>query len=408
MADLRPLAALRPRPELAGRICELPYDVVTTEEAACLARGNPLSFFRVSKPEIALPVGADPHDPAVYALGRQAFLALRRDGALVQDPVPSFYLYRQVMGAHTQTGLVALASCEAYRQGDIRRHELTRVDKEDDRVRHIEALDAQTGPAFLVCRNWDGFERLTAEGTAGPCAVDFVAADGVRHQAWALTDESGVRSVQGLFASVRRLYIADGHHRTAAASRVDRARDGGGGADRFLAVVFPHDQVQILPYHRLVRDLGGGSVEALLRGLRKMGDLRPLRSGTPAGGIHRVGVYLAGAWYELQFHESLYADRKGIELLDVALLQRHVLGPLLGIDDPRTSSRIAFVGGERGTAELESRVSSGEAICAFAMCPTRIEELLAVADAGEIMPPKSTWFEPKLRDGMFSYVLNAG
>jgi uncharacterized protein (DUF1015 family) len=405
MASLKPFAALRPKPELASRICELPYDVMSSEEARQIAAGNPLSFLHVSKPEIDLPPGTDLYAPEVYARGRENFQQLLADGALRQDAQPCFYLYRQVMGRHSQLGLVAAASCEEYLAGVIKKHELTRIDKEDDRVRHIETLNSQTGPVFLTCRATAKLDELVTTKTAESPDIDFTAADGVRHTSWGIADAPTIQTIEQIFAQVPFLYIADGHHRSAAAARVFQRRRGAGHSARFLAVIFPHNQMQILPYNRALKDLNGLSAAQLLEQLdgvfvlqKNSGVARPSRQ-------HQLGLYLEGAWHTLTFREHFARTKDPVEKLDVTLLQNYVLGPLLGIDDPRTSKRIQFVGGIRGPAELERLVNGGEYACAFSMFPTGIEDLMAIADAGGIMPPKSTWFEPKLRDAMFCHLI---
>ncbi|MCX6904646.1 MAG: DUF1015 family protein, partial [Verrucomicrobia bacterium] len=317
---------------------------------------------------------------------------------------PCFYLYRQVMGSHSQTGLVAVASCEEYLQGMVRKHELTRPDKEDDRVRHIEALNAQTGPVFLVYPALPAINALVRAKTAGPPVVDFVAADGVRHSAWTLAEPEEARLVQSAFARLPRLYIADGHHRSAAAARVYQSRHGAGRSGLFLAVIFPHDQVRILPYNRVLKDWNGQAPEAVWKKLKEIFDLSASGQATPAA-KHEICVYTDGQWRTLKFRRELTCSSDPIERLDVTLLQRHVLGPIFGIDDPRTSKRIDFVGGIRGPGELERLVNSGRFVCAFSMFPTSIADLMTIADAGGIMPPKSTWFEPKLRDAMFCHMI---
>lgn len=402
MATLRPFPALLPKPELAARLCELPYDVMSSEEARALAAGNPLSFLHVSKPEIDLPPGTDLYSPAVYAKGAENFSRLIADGALVPDAQPCFYLYRQIMGGHAQTGLVAAASCQEYLDGIIRKHELTRPDKEHDRVRHIEALNAQTGPVFLTYPAVAAVDAFVAQRTAGAPSADFTAADGVRHTSWRVADAEGIRFVAEAFAQIPFLYIADGHHRSAAAGRVFQARKGAGGSGGFLTVIFPHNQMQILPYNRVLKDLNGHPPEALLAKLDAVFIITDPGQPTPAR-KHALGLYLGGRWRTLHFRPHFAATSDPIEKLDVTLLQKYVLAPLFGIDDPRTSRRINFVGGIRGTAELERLVDGGEYACAFSMFPTDITDLMAIADAGGIMPPKSTWFEPKLRDGMFCH-----
>lgn len=404
MATLKPFEALRPKPELAPKICELPYDVMSSEEARGMAAGNPLSFLHVSKPEIDLPPGVDLYSPEVYAKGRENFRKLIDSGALAQDPAPAFHLYRQTMGAHSQLGLVAAASCQEYLDGIIKKHELTRVDKEDDRVRHIETLDSQTGPVFLTYRSVKEIDARFAALTQAPPVVDFTAPDGVRHTAWMVAAPDDIAFIEGAFAKVPFLYIADGHHRSAAAARVFQSRSGAGASGRFLTVTFPHDQMQILPYNRVVKDLKGMTLEQLLGKLEGLFTIRRPGAARPAT-KHQLGFYAAGSWLTLEFKPALTSVPDPIERLDVTLLQKHVLAPLLGIDDPRTSKRVHFVGGIRGTAELEKLVDSGEFACAFSMFPTRITDLMEIADAGGIMPPKSTWFEPKLRDAMFCHMI---
>jgi len=404
MATLKPFAALRPRPELASRICELPNDVMSPEEARQIARDNPLSFLHVSKPEIDLPAGTDLYSPAVYAKGKENFESLIAQGSLRQDAQAGFHLYRQVMGKHTQTGLVAVASCEEYLRGVIKKHELTRPDKEDDRVRHIETLNSQTGPVFLTYPARKAVDDFVAERTAGIPEIDFTAADGIRHSAWPVSDQAGIRFLEQQFAGIPCLYIADGHHRSAAAARVFQSRKGSGHSAFFLSVIFPHNQMQILPYNRVLKDLHGLGAQDLLARLERVFVIgEPGQAGPSAR--HDLGFYLAGHWRTLSFRPELASSTDAYESLDVTLLQKHVLAPIFGIEDPRTSKRVGFVGGIRGTAELERLVDSGDYACAFSMFPTGIEELMTIADAGGIMPPKSTWFEPKLRDAMFCHLL---
>ncbi len=404
MATIKPFAALRPQPELASQICELPYDVMSSEEARETARGNPLSFLHVSKPEIDLPPGTDLYSAEVYAKGAENFSRLIGQHALRLDGRPAFYLYRQIMGSHSQTGLVAAASCQEYLDGVIKKHEFTRPDKEDDRVRHIETLNSQTGPVFLTYRADPALDAFVAARTAREPAVDFTAKDDVRHTAWVVDDAEGLALVEGAFARIPALYIADGHHRSAAAGRVHQSRRGAGESGRFLTVIFPHNQMQILPYNRVLKDLNGMTPEQLREKLAAIFDVVPDGCAQPTG-KHELGFYLGGRWTQLRFRTELTSDADPIGRLDVTLLQRHVLAPLFGIDDPRTSKRINFVGGIRGTGELERLVDRGEYACAFSMFPTSIEDLMTIADAGGIMPPKSTWFEPKLRDAMFCHMI---
>ena len=419
MATIKPFAALRPKPGLAPQICELPYDVLSSDEARAIAAGKPLSFFPVSRPEVDLPPGTDACAPEVYAKGADNFQKFIRDGVLQQDAQPCFYLYRQVMGKHTQTGVVALASCEEYLSGLIKKHELTRVNKEDDRVRHTEALNSQTGPIFLAHCGGDVLDKFIAKKTSKKPDVDFTAADGVRHASWTIFDADGIKFIGQTFAGMQRLYIADGHHRSAAAARVFQGRNGAGGSGFFLAVIFPHDQIQILPYNRVLKDLNGWMPEQLMEILGAAFIINPDASPAPAR-RHEFGFYIQGKWHTLDFREKfleldrpdenlksehLRKKKEPVDGLDVTLLQEHILKPVFRIDDPRTSRRIHFVGGIRGTAELERLVDSGEFACAFSMFPTGMDDLMAVSDSGGIMPPKSTWFEPKLRDGMFCHLI---
>jgi uncharacterized protein (DUF1015 family) len=407
MIAIKTFAALRPKPDLAAKICELPYDVMSSEEARELAAGNPLSFLHVSKPEIDLPSGTDLYSAQVYEKGKENFQRLIAQGALRQDQQPCFYLYRQIMGKHSQVGLVAAASCEDYLRGAIKKHELTRPDKEDDRVRHIETLNSQTGPVFLVYRASKSIDALVTTRIAEPPEIDFTAGDGVRHSAWVLRAQPDLQLLQTEFARLPALYIADGHHRCAAAARVFQSRKGAGESASFLSVIFPGNQVKILPYNRVLKDLNGLSAEQLSKQLSATFVIHPPSSsfkGEPTR-KHELGLFLGGQWHRLEFRPAVSNAPNPIDQLDVTLLQKHILGPLFGIDDPRTSKRVNFVGGIRGTAELEKSVSSGEYACAFSMFPTDIADLMSIADAGGIMPPKSTWFEPKLRDAMFCHML---
>ena len=405
MATLKPFAALRPKPELAAQICELPYDVMSSEEAREMAAGKPLSFLHVSKPEIDLPAGTDLYSPAVYAKGAENFASLISQGALKQDAKPNFYLYRQIMGKHSQVGLVAAASCEEYLANIIKKHELTRVDKEDDRVRHIEALNSQTGPVFLTYRASENFDAFVTKKISETPAVDFSSADGVRHTSWTISAPEEISFVETQFAQIPTLYIADGHHRSAAAGRVFKARNGAGHSGQFLAVIFPHNQMQILPYNRVLKDLNGLTPRELILKLENIFETIRVGEATPKA-KHQLGLFIEGKWQRLNFKREFIMGKNLIDGLDVTLLQQLVLAPIFGIDDPRTSKKINFVGGIRGTAELEKLVTSGEYACAFSMFPTSIEDLMQIADAGGIMPPKSTWFEPKLRDAMFCHMIS--
>ena len=405
MAKIRPFPALRPKPELAQQICELPYDVMSSEEARQIAANNPLSFLHVSKPEIDLPTGTDLYAPEVYAKGQENLQKLIAQDALRQDRTACFYLYRQIMGAHSQIGIVAVASCEDYLKGDIKKHELTRPDKEDDRVRHIETLSSQTGPVFLTYRASVAIDAFVNRKIEEQPDVDFTAADGVHHTSWRVGDGGSIDAIEREFAKISALYIADGHHRSAAAARVYQARRNNPNAGWFLTVIFPHNQMQILPYNRVLKDLNGMTPAQLLEKLDGIFVLQKSSGKAQPARKHELGLFLEGVWHTLTFREHFVRTNDPIEKLDVTLLQKFVLAPLFGIDDPRTSKRINFVGGIRGTGELEKLVKSGDYACAFSMFPTKIEDLMTIADAGGIMPPKSTWFEPKLRDAMFCHMI---
>ncbi len=404
MATVTPFAALRPDPELAARVCELPYDVMSSEEAKAMAAGNPLSFLRVSKPEIDLPEGTDLYSDAVYQRGRENFQKLICDGTLRCDASPMFHLYRQVMGGHCQIGLVGLASCQEYLNDIVKKHELTRPDKEDDRVRHIESLDAQTGPVFLTYKADPAIDALVSRLTSAAPEIDFTAPDGVRHSSWPVAEMADIDFLIAAFAEMPALYIADGHHRSAAASRIFQSRKGAGGSAGFLTVIFPHDQMNILAYNRVLKDLNGHTPADILVALGRVFEITENSAPVPTE-KHQLAFYLAGKWHGLTFKPEFTSGRSAIDLLDVSLLQTEILAPLFDIQDPRTSKRISFVGGIRGTAELEKLVDSGEFACAFSMFPTGIVDLMDIADDGGIMPPKSTWFEPKLRDAMFCHLL---
>lgn len=406
MADIQPFAALRPKTDLADQICQLPYDVMSSAEAREMASGKPLSFLHVSKPEIDLPDGTDPYADEVYQKGSDNLQKLIQEGALFRDDKPKFYLYRQIMGNHSQVGLVAAASCQEYDDSIIKKHEFTRPDKENDRVRHIESLSAQTGPVFLTYKASADLDALFSKHIENEPDVDFTAEDGVRHTSWEIADDETISKVQTSFQQIPYLYIADGHHRSAAASRVFAARNGADKSGYFLTVIFPDHQMQILAYNRSVKTLNGLSPSQLLDKLDLVAKIVPENTDVTPNSKHEFGMYLSGQWYRCTFRDHLLETKDPIALLDVSLLQNHLLSPLLGIDDPRTSYDISFIGGIRGTKELVKLVDSEEYQVAFSMFPTSIHDLMDVADQDGIMPPKSTWFEPKLRDAMFSYVLD--
>lgn len=368
-----------------------------------MAQGNPLSFLHVSKPEIDLPPGVDAYSPQVYAKGRSNFDGLINQGALRQDASPCFYLYRQIMDGRSQAGFVGVASCQEYLNGIVKKHEFTRPDKEDDRVRHIESLNSQTGPVFLVYRDSQPLNAISARVLGTNPDIDFTATDDVRHTAWVISDSAAVSEISRQFEMVPALYIADGHHRSAAAARVATARKGSGESGLFLSVIFPASQVRILPYNRVLKDLNGNSPAQILQKLVEIFDIADNAAAPKRQ--HELGFYMQGKWRTLNFRAEIATNPDRAENLDVTLLQRLVLEPVFGIEDPRTSKRINFVGGIRGTKELEKLVDSGDYACAFSMFPTSIEDLMAIADDNGIMPPKSTWFEPKLRDAMFCHMI---
>lgn len=406
MALLRPFAAYRPPPAVAVRVASPPYDVINTAEARALASGEPASFLHVSRPEIDLPEGTDEHADEVYAKGAENLTQLVEDRALVPDPEPHLYLYAQKMGDHRQTGVVACASVAEYVADRIKKHEKTRADKEDDRTRHIEELRAHDEPVFLTYRADGEIDRLAADATCAPPIYDFTTADGVEHRLWVLGRDA-TRELEALFEGVPTLYVADGHHRSAAAARVhQKLRGDGGEHDVFLAVVFPHDQMKILPYNRVVRDLEGRSAEVLLDRLREKLDVSPAASGVAAAPSRpkTFGVYIGQQWYTVSARDGSYDAKDPVASLDCSICQDQILGPIFGVTDPRRDKHVDFVGGIRGIAELERRVDSGAFTAAIHLYPTQIEELFAVSDAGLLMPPKSTWFEPKLRSGLFVHV----
>jgi len=412
MSLIKPFAGLRPAAGRAADVVAPPYDVVSADEARALAEGRPWSFLHISRPEIDLPPGTDPYAPEVYAKAAENLERMVAEGVLVRDPKPCYYAYRLTMGDHVQTGLVAAASVEAYDNDRIKKHEFTRPVKEDDRVRQIEALNAQTGPVFLVYKAHETVDGILAATTAQPPEVDETARDGVRHELWAIDDEDTIARIDGAFDEMDALYVADGHHRSAAGSRVGNARRAANPDHRgdesynyFLSVVFPHDQMQILDYNRVVRDLNGLDESAFLA---RVGEAFEVKAeSTPVKPAHQAefGMYLKGQWYRLTLEPTRIPDDP-VASLDVSLLADNLIAPILGITDPRRDDRIDFVGGIRGLGELEKRVDSGEMAVAFALFATTMEALMAVADAGEVMPPKSTWFEPKLADGLVSHVLD--
>jgi uncharacterized protein (DUF1015 family) len=405
MAAIRPFRALRPARDAAAAVSSVPYDVVTADEARQLAAGNPLTFLHVTRSEIDLPVGTDPYSPQVYEKARANFATLRARAPMVTEDEPSLYFYRLRTGGHEQTGIAACFSVDEYEQDVIKKHERTRRDKEDDRTRHIVELRAQTGVVFLTYRASEAIDRLCRAVTADAPLYDFRADDGVHHTIWRVKGQEANALVDA-FARIPAVYIADGHHRAASAARARtemRGREDAREADAFIAVAFPDNQMHILPYNRTVKDLAGQTADEFLAALRQR---VPVRDGAPqprAPG--EVAMYLAGKWYALDFAGASAVDGSRASALDVALLHHHVLEPLLKIGDVRSDKRIDFVGGARGTSALERAVDAGKAAVAFSMHPVTIEDLMSISDEGGIMPPKSTWFEPKLRDGLLVHTI---
>jgi uncharacterized protein (DUF1015 family) len=404
---VRQFAALRPTAESAAAVVAPPYDVVSTSEARAIAAGRPQSFLHISRPEIDLPDGSSPYSDESYAQGARSLERLIAERVLVRDRAPSYYLYRMVMTGRTQTGVAFVASVRAYEQQRIRRHELTRPDKENDRVRNIATLNAQTGPVLLAYRANAALRDLLAVATNAAPLFSVTGPNDVVHTVWATAPATDA-TLEAEFHALEALYIADGHHRSAAAARVAAQRRGSPDASHefFLAVAFPHDEMCILDYNRVVRDLNGLSPAVLLERIRESFSVEALPAAHSPAQPETFSMYLAGHWYELKVRADLVPRQDPVASLDVSLLQDRLLSPILGIGDPRTDARIDFVGGVRGLTELEHRVQSGRAAVAFALHATRMEQLMAVADAGKLMPPKSTWFEPKLADGLLSHVLD--
>lgn len=402
MTLISPFAGLRPVDDRAEDVIAPPYDVLGSAEARVRAQDRPWSFLHISKAEIDLPEDTDPHDPAVYEMAARNLKHMLDAGILRRDATPCYYVYRLAMEGHHQTGLVAVASVSDYDSNRIRKHEFTRPDKEDDRVRQIEALNAQTGPVLLAYPSRPEVDALLEDGARGKPDIDVTADDGIGHRLWVVRDRQLIDDITRAFDAMDALYIADGHHRSAAASRVAASH---GNAENFLVVIFPHKQMKILDYNRVVRDLNGLTPEAFLASLAGRFSVTPQDTACRPGRPGEFGMYLGGQWYRLNIHPDRIPD-DAVARLDVSLLADNLLVPLLGITDPRRDKRIDFVGGIRGLEELERRVDSGEMQVAFSLFPTGMEDLMAVADAGKVMPPKSTWFEPKLADGLVSHLLD--
>jgi uncharacterized protein (DUF1015 family) len=405
---MTPFTAVRPAPGRARDVAARPYDVVSLKEARDQAAGRPHSFLHVSRAEIDLAPGTDPHAAEVYAEAATALRRMRQDGVLIEDESPSFYAYRITAAGHEQTGVAGAGSIAAYRANRIRRHELTRPDKELDRVRQIEAVGAQTGPVLAAYPVDPALDAILARATAVEPVADAETVDGARHRVWRIDDPSTCNVIEGRFNAMAAIYIADGHHRSAAAARVADARAGdtvSGDDDRFLVISFPVDQLRILDYNRIVRDLNGLTVDAFLARLDRVCAITPAREPVRPDAPQRFGLFIDGRWYALALRSAPPAGASPVDRLDVGLLQDTILAPILGIGDSRTDPRIDFIGGGRGLGALEAAVRDGGDAAAFSLFPTRFADIVAVADAGQVMPPKSTWFEPKLADGLLSLPL---
>lgn len=412
MPKITPFQSIRPIPELAHRIAALPYDVYNRKEALAEVQKEPLSFLRIDRAETQFPDDVNTYDPKVYVRAKELLEDMRKDGSFIMEETPCYYLYELIMDGRSQTGIVACSSIDDYQNNLIKKHENTREDKELDRIRHVDATNAHTGPIFLVYRSKQEIDAIVAEVKNQTPLYDFLSGDGISHRVWRVSDRETVARLERLFAQLPCTYIADGHHRCASAVKVGLARrektpdyTGKEEFNRFLSVLFPHDQLYIMPYNRVVRDLNGLSPESFIEAIKNAGfavedrgssQVSPTEKGT-------FGMYLAGRWYLLTAGAALRSSDP-VAGLDVSILQDRLLSPVLRITDPRTDKRIDFVGGIRGLDELERRVRNDMAV-AFSMYATSIEELLAVADAGLLMPPKSTWFEPKLRSGLFIHSL---
>ncbi len=415
MSTVKPFRGLRPRKDIAARLSCLPYDVMNTQEAAQMAQGNPQSFLHITRAEIDLPDGIDPHSKQVYDKSLQTFHQFQKEGWLAKDSEPKFYIYAQTMNGRTQYGIAGAAFCDDYQNGIIKKHELTRPDKEDDRMVHVNTLNANAEPVFLSYRAVPEIDAIVENIVRNQQPeYDFVANDGIGHTFWVIDDASINARIEQLFADkVPALYVADGHHRTAAAARVGLERkahnpnhNGSEDYNYFLAVIFPDSQLKIMDYNRVIKDLNGNTENEFLDKLSKSFVVKDMGTEIYAPQkLHQMSLYLGGHWYSLDAKPGTYDDGDPIGVLDVTILTKQVLDPILGITDLRTSKRIDFVGGIRGLGELKKRVDLGEMKCAFAMYPVSMDQLLTIADTGNIMPPKTTWFEPKLRSGLVVHEL---
>lgn len=413
MPQVTPFRSIRPIPELADRIAALPYDVYNRREALDETRREPLSFLKIDRAETQFPEDVDTYDPKVYEKAKELLNSMLQDGSFIMEDAPCYYIYELTMDDRSQTGIVACSSIDDYQNEIIKKHEKTREDKELDRIRHVDITDTHTGPIFLVYRSVSVINQIVEDAKQEAPLYDFVSSDGIRHRVFRISDQDAIQKLENAFAEIPCTYIADGHHRCASAVKVGQKRrkehpgyTGEEEFNRFLSVLFPDDQLAILPYNRVVKDLNGLSVSEFLSALEKAGFTvsTPQKEAVSPSSKGSFGLYLDGSWYLVTASLPLLSDDP-VKGLDVSILQDRILGPILGIGDPRTDKRIDFVGGIRGLSELERRVSEDMTL-AFSMYPTSIKELLSVADAGLLMPPKSTWFEPKLRSGLFLHSLS--
>ncbi|MCB5278677.1 MAG: DUF1015 family protein [Candidatus Cloacimonetes bacterium] len=415
MATFKPFKAVRPVPDKAQAIASLPYDVMDSDEARAEVQKNPLSFIHVEKPEVDLPEGIDLYDPKVYAKAKENLYNYINDRHMIQDEKPMFYIYRQTMDGRSQFGLVGLSSVDEYMDGTIKKHELTRAEKEADRIKHVDTCDAHPSPVFFTYRHQEAIDDVVRKVCENKQAVyDFVSDDGIGHTLWLMDDPSDIKAIEDAFAKLPYLYVADGHHRTASAAKVGLLRreqypnyTGEEEFNYFMTVIFPDNHLKIFDYNRVVKDLNGNSSAEFLTKVREKWNVEEVSAGSSfnPSQLHQMSMYLDGKWYFISPKSGTWNEKDVVENLDVSILQKNLLHPILGIEDPRTDKRIDFVGGIRGLSELVKRVDSGKEKVAFAMYPTSMDELIGIADAGQIMPPKSTWFEPKLRSGLFIHLL---
>lgn len=414
MSKVRPFKGLRPTPELASKVSSLPYDVMNREEAKQMAEGNPYSFLHICRSEIDLDESVDAYDKKVYEKAKQNLDKFTAEGILIQDKEPTYYVYRQIMDGRPQTGVVACVSVDEYMNNTIKKHEFTRVEKEIDRINHFDYCNANTEPVFLTYRNNSRIDEIISTWTTDKTPVyNFTTEDGITHMLWVIDNTKTVEEIQNIFGDIQYLYIADGHHRSASAAKVGMKRreenPGYTGEEEFnyfMAVIFPDKDLYVMDYNRVVKDLNGMTKEEFLAKVNEKFEVKICTNQQPHSPKEKYnfGMYIDQNWYSLTAKPGTFDDKDPIENLDVSILQKNLLNPILGIEDPRTDKRIDFVGGIRGLKELERRANKDMEV-AFSMYPTKIEELISIADAGEIMPPKSTWFEPKLRSGLFIHTL---